>query len=634
MKTVMRLRWLFTALSVLLLGMVTSWAQGAPFGPVKLEVSLTQAPQHIFRATETMPVQSGPLTLYFPKFIPGEHGPTGPINGLAGLLITTGSRRIAWHRDAVDMNAFHVDIPAGARQIKIHYDFLSPIGGGRFTEGVSTTPVLADLEWNQVVLYPESLPSRDILYEPTLVIPAGWHYATALTTVSRNGNVIHFAPVTLNNLVDSPLITGRYFKQYNLSPGNPVHHYLDIVAQFPKAADLTPKTVQHYRNLIVQAQRLFHSHHYGSYHFLLTLSNNVAHFGLEHHQSSDDRTGADTFLSPRTTMLAAGLLPHEYTHSWNGKFRRPAKLWQSNFQAPEHTGLLWVYEGLTAYYGSMVLAARSHLDTAKAARQRLALRAAYLNIEPGRSWRPLGDTTVAAQLLYQAPSFYSNWRRTAGDFYSEGTLMWLDADTLIRRLTHDRKSLDNFARQFYGIDNGSYLTVTYTYPDIVAALNRVVPHNWNGFWHRLLDETSTHAPLAGIVRGGWKLTYGSTPNAYEKALAATRHMMLAPWFTLGLQLKNKGVVTDVLWNGPAFKVGMAPGMTLVAVDGEHFSPAVLKRAIQASVADAGPLRLTVKNQGRVERFSIDYHGPLKYPQLVRIKGTPDYLDQILAPKKG
>lgn len=630
MVTIKKLRWLVGA-SIVALFAIPGIALATDFGPVQLTVNLTRAPQHIFRASETMPAHAGAMTLYFPQWIPGEHGPTGPINGLAGLVITGNGKQIPWRRDPVLMYNFYINVPAGVHQLKIKYEFLSPIGGGRFTEGVSSTSVLTDLEWNQVVLYPAGYPSRDIVYRPTLILPSGWRYATALTTVSRDADTIHFAPITLNNLVDSPVISGRYFKQYNLSPGYPVHHYLDIVAQFQKAADFKPQVVKHYRNLIVQARRLFHSHHYDSYHFLLTLSNNVAHFGLEHHQSSDDRVEADTFLSPQTTMLAADLLPHEYTHSWNGKFRRPAKLWQPNFQIPEHTGLLWVYEGLTEYWGS-VLAARSSLFTAKEFRERLALEVAGLNIEPGRRWRPLIDTTVAAQLLYQAPFFYSNWRRSV-DFYDEGTLMWLDADTLIRKLTHNRKSLDNFAREFYGIDNGSYVTVTYTYPDIVAALNRVVPYDWNGFWTKLLDNTETHAPLVGITRGGWKLTYTSQPNAYEKAFAAARHIMIGPWFTLGLRLNDKGDIADVLWNGPTFTAGMAPGMKIISVDGEDFSPAVIKRAIEASTSNPASIHFTVKDQGRIERFSVNYHGPLKYPQLVRIKGIPDYLDQIIAAKK-
>ncbi len=622
---------LISALVALPLLAAAATGSAAQFGPVKLSVSLVRAPQHVFSATETMPAKPGPMTLYFPKYIPGEHGPTGPINGLAGLKVTADGKTIAWRRDPVDMYTFYIDVPAGAHEIQLRYDFLSPVGGGRFTEGVSTTPVLADLEWNQVVLYPAGYPSRDILYDPTLKVPNGWHFATALVEQSRTGDTITFDPVTLNNLIDSPVITGRYFKQYNLAPGDKVHRYLDIVAQFPKAAELQPDVLQHYRNLIVQAQRLFHSHHYTNYHFLLTLSNTVSHFGLEHHQSSDDRVGADTFLSKTDTMLAADLLPHEYTHSWNGKFRRPAKLWQPNFQRPEHTRMLWVYEGLTEYWGP-VLAARSDLFSRADFRQRLALEAANLNVEPGRTWRPLIDTTTAAQLLYASPYFYHNWRRGT-DFYDEGTLIWLDVDTLIRKLTHDRKSLDNFAREFYGIDNGSYVTKTFTFKDIVAGLNKVVPYHWASMLRHLLDDTSTHAPLAGITRGGWKLAYSSTPNGWEKAEVSGRHTLIAPWFTLGLRVSDKGHVKDVLWHGPAFQANMAPGMTIIGVDGEKFSAAALKRAIEDSASNENSVNLTVKNQGRVETFSVAYHGGLRYPRLVRVAGTPDYLDQILDARK-
>ena len=327
----------------------------------------------------------------------------------------------------------------------------------------------------------------------------------------------------------------------------------------------------------------------------------------------------------------ASLLPHEYTHSWNGKFRRPAKLWQPDFQKPEHTRMLWVYEGLTNYWGE-VLAARSGLWSASQYRAMMAFYAAEMDHHPGRKWRPLIDTTVAAQLLYDSPDFYKNWRRGT-DFYDEGALIWLGVDTRIRELTHNKRSLDDFAKKFFGMDNGSYVTKTYTFTDIVKALNAVAPYDWAGYLRKRLDRTNDHAPLGGLERGGWKLVYDSTPNPYEKAREAI-HDYTDAMFSIGLTAGPKGHINDVLWDGPAFKAGMAPGMKIVSINGFDFTPNVLKRAI-ADSSESGHGRLTVvaSGSGVTSTYVIDYAGGLRYPHLKRINGTPDYLDDISAPVK-
>jgi len=603
---------------------------GYAHAPIDLAVTVARPQQHVIHVTERIPVTAGTLKLYYPKYIPGEHGPTGPVSNVAGLVFKAGGQRLAWHRDPVDMYTFRVDVPQGAHELTVDFDFLSPVGGGAFTAGVSMTPKIVDLDWNQVALYPAGTPTAKLVYKPRITLPDGWKYATALETEHHDGATAVFAPVTFNNLVDSPLIAGEHFRQVNLAPGNSVHRYLDMVADYPKAMDIGKEYTQDFRNLIKQAQALFASHHYTNYHFLLTLSDYTAHFGLEHHQSSDDRIFADMFLNKQTMLGEASLLPHEYVHSWNGKFRRPAKLWQPDFEKPEHTRMLWVYEGLTNYWGE-VLAARSGLWTTQDYRDMLAYYAANMAHRPGRQWRPLIDTTVAAQLLYGAPDFYSNWRRGT-DFYDEGALIWLGIDTKIRELTHDKRSLDAFAKRFFGIHNGSYKTVTYDRGDIVKALNGVAPYDWAAYLHKRLDETSDHAPLGGITGGGWKLVYSSKPNPYEQAREAIHHFTDA-MYSIGLTTNAKGRIGDVLWNGPAFKAGLAPGMKIIGVNGSTFAPKALERAIENTGGARGTVKLTVKDQGVVTSYTVKYSGGLRYPHLERESGKPDYLSEIAAPKK-
>ena len=605
----------------------------APYpGILGLHVDLTDAPRKIFRIRETIPVRPGPLTLYYPKWIPGEHSPSGPLANVVGVEITGNGRRIAWRRDLLDMYALHLDVPAGVGTLDLGFQFLSPTGGGEFGQSVSATPRLVDLEWNQVVFYPAGYYSRAITVQPSVRLPARWQFGTALTRTRDSAGRIDFAPVTLNNLVDSPLIAGEYFKSFNLDPGAKVPVHLDIVADGEKYLKLGGRQLGDFRNLVQQAYRLFGTHHYAHYTFLLTLSDNTGHFGLEHHQSSDDRLGADYLINPDSRMLGASLLPHEYTHSWNGKFRRPYDLWTPNFNVPERDDLLWVYEGLTNYYG-MVLAARSGLWTPQQFREAMAATTASMTFRPGRQWRPLQDTADEASILYYVPGSWATWRRQV-DFYAEGTLLWLDVDTKIRALTHGRKSLDDFARQFFGIHPGSPVTVTYTFDDVVKALNQVAPYDWAGFLRTRLDYVGNALPEAdGLARAGWKLGFTDTPDSYQKAMAVQSHA-LNQMYGAGLLVSDKdGRVIDVLWDGPAFKAGLAPNMQILAVDGKTWSRDVLADALRAAAQSKQPISLLVKNLGYVSTLKLDWTGGLRYPVLQRVAGTPDRLDAIAAPRR-
>jgi predicted metalloprotease with PDZ domain len=601
-----------------------------PAGPVALTVRLPHPKQQIFYVDEVMPVRPGPLTLYYPKYIPGDHAPDGPIGTMMGLEITAGGKRIEWLRDQVDMFTFHLTVPAGVHRIDIRF---------QFPARDRVAPHLMGLEWNVVALYQAGYPTKAQMYDPTLVIPAGWRYATALTTEARSGGRITFKPVSFNTLVDSPVIAGKYFRQIDLTPaGSSVHRYLDMVGDTAASLDISNAQIADFRHLVEQAQALFHSHHYNHYRLLLTLSDYVSTGGLEHHQSSDDRarSGTKMFADADHFMLDASLLPHEYTHSWNGKFMRPAKLWQPDFERPEHTQMVWVYEGLTTYLGDM-LTARSGLWSPRTWRQVVAYRAAIMAHQTGREWRPLIDTTVAAQLLYGSPSAWSNWRRQT-DFYREGQLLWLAVDMKIRTLSHDRRSIDDFARRFFGVDNGSFITHTYTFYDVVAALNKVQPYDWASFLHNWLYGVGRQVPLlSGIKASGWRLVYSDRPSRYQQAIENVGKGELSrqgtnAMFTVGLFLDRQGKVEDVLWNGPAFKAGLAPGMKLVSIDGHPYSTAVLRSAIAQARKTRQPLRITAKGDGVTALYTVHYDGGLKYPHLVRVPGTTDYLQQILAPK--
>jgi predicted metalloprotease with PDZ domain len=603
-------------------------------GQLSLSVDLSDSARKIFRVKETIPVSSGALTLYYPKWIPGEHGPTGTIDGVTGLIISGNGQRIAWRRDLEDMFTLHLEVPAGVSALDIEFQFLSPTDGGAFGGSVSATSKIVDLEWNQVAFYPAGYNAHAIKIQPSVKLPAGWGFGTALESIATASDILQFKPVTFETLVDSPLIAGINFKRIDLAPGAKVPVHLDIVADHPGDLVLKDEQIKVHQNLVVQANALFGSHHYDHYDFLFTLSEDTGHFGLEHHQSSDDRIFSAFFTDPDTFLSGGGLLPHEYVHSWNGKFRRPAGLATPNYNVPMKDDLLWVYEGLTEYLGQ-VLTARSGICSTAQYRDELAATAAQMDKRPGRTWRPLQDTADEAQILYDSPTAWSNWRRGV-DFYPEGELLWLDVDTTIRELSAGKRSLDDYIKLFYGIDDGVVAVEPYTFEDVVAKLNQVQPNDWAAFLRQRLDSTDAAAPLGGLARGGWTLAYTDTPSDYFKANEKVRkHLNLI--YSLGVDIDTDGDSTgklrDVLWNSPAFIAGMAPGMKIIAVNGEKFDADQLKAAITAAKDGKAPIEVLVQNLDTFTTLKIDYHEGLKYPQLQRLSGVPDRIGEIVKAKK-
>ena len=604
----------------------------APYaGMLTLKVDLTGAPKRMFRVQETIPVKPGAFTLLYPEWIPGEHAPSGPIQNVAGLVVTANGKQLAWRRDLRDMYAIHLDVPQGVSQLDLSFQFLSPAPGqgSLFGASASSTPNLVDVEFNQVAFYPAGYYSRDIQIQPTVQLPAGWKFGTAMEVASQAGGTVQFKPLTFNNLVDSPLIAGEYFNRVDLAPGAKVPVHLNVVGDDAKDVKLTDKQLAQQRAVVKQTNLLFGAHHYSHYDFLLTLSDHTGHFGLEHHQSSDDRLPADFFTNNDMHTLAASLMPHEFVHSWNGKFRRPADLWTPNFNVKMQDDLLWVYEGLTDYWCS-VLTARAGLWSPQQFRDTMANIDASMSERTGRSWRSLQDTADAAPLTYYGGGDWANWRRGT-DFYPEGQLLWLDVDTKIRELSGGKHSLDDFAHAFYGMDNGSYVTKTYTFDDVVKTLNQVQPYDWAKFLRERLDYTGPNLPEHGIARGGWKLVYTDKPNAQTKAMESIRHGAdLAA--SLGLTASKSGTIYDVQWNGPAFKAGLVPGLDIVAVNGKDYSPDALKDAVKAAKGGSAPIELLVKNVDVYSTVKVDYHGGLRYPHLVRAGGK-DWLDAIGTARK-
>ena len=598
----------------------------AAFGPIRVEVDETRAPQKILHAHLEMPVSPGPLVLYYPEWIPGEHMPDGPIIDMAGLKFAGGGKTISWRRDLTDMFAFHLDIPKDVPSLAIDFDFLLSAPATGYSAGASATAFLNLVSWNQVVLYPKGYDAANITCLPSLRIPSDWKFGTALPGAKQNGDAIDFSPVSLETLIDSPVLTGRYFRAIDLTPGQTPIHEMDMAADGAADLAMIPETQAHLRQLVVEAGALFGSRHYRDYHFLLTLSDSTAHFGLEHHESSDDRTRERSLIDESGRIAFATLLPHEYVHSWNGKYRRPADLLSSDYHQPMKDDLLWVYEGLTEYLGE-VLASRSGLWNRQQTEEDLARVAATLDTEPGRTWRPLQDTADSAVFLYEGDVDWSNWRRGT-DFYEEGMFLWLDVDDTIRRLTHDQKSMNDFCRLFYGGTSGEPDLKPYTFDEIVGTLNRITPYDWGNFFRSRLDSTSATTPIESIENSGWKLIYDSRPNEIEEnGDALGRKINLS--FSIGLRLSDDGTIEDVLYDGPSYKAGMGPGMKITAVNGKQFSADAVKEAIEAAKTEAAPIQLIVANGPAVQNYAIDYHGGLRYPHLVREENRPDFLSEIL-----
>jgi predicted metalloprotease with PDZ domain len=609
-----------------------SWSATAP--TVTIFVDATTAPRKIFHAKLKIPASAGDLTLYYPKWIPGEHAPDGPVIDLAGLKFSASGKTLHWRRDLLDGFTIHVDVPAGENEVDAELDFLSPaMFENGFSAGSSATDKMAVISWNQVLLYPKGWKSDDLTYVASLKLPANWKFGTPLPIASTTGDQLNgetqitFQPASLTTLVDSPVITGEFLKVVKLAD-NPLVE-MDIAADSAAALDAPPEVWDHYKSLVDQANKLFGAHHYRDYHFLFSLSNHVAHFGLEHHESDDSRVDERDLVDESLRKSEASLLPHEYVHSWNGKYRRPADLATSDYQQPMQDDLLWVYEGLTNYLAA-VLTARSGLLNGSDARDDLALTAASLDHTPGRAWRNLQDTADAAAQLYFSPEAWRSWRRTT-DFYDEDTLNWLWADVIIRQQSKGKKSLDDFCKLFHGAPSTPPAVKTYTFEDVVNTLNQVAPYDWRGFWNERLTNHGPGAPLGGIELSGWKVAYDDYPSGMDCAGECGSRSVDVK-FSIGLSLREDGTIIDTIEGMPAALTGIGPGMKLVAVNGRKYSSQILRDALKASKTSTEPLELLVENTDYYKVYKLNYHGGERFPHLVRDESKPDLLSEIYGAK--
>ena len=623
---------LLPAITVLL-ALTPAIAQKAP---IHITADLSEAPRKLYHAEIDLPVTAGPIALTTPKWIPGNHRPTGPVDDITGVVFTADGKTLPWRRDDVDLYQFHLTIPKGVTTLHAHLDCI-------VTARISQK--MAVLEWEKLLLYPANTPVRDIPVQPSLIVPAGWGVGTALTpsgsgtypvpAAGSNGKsaVTDFAATNVEQLEDSPIITGEYFHEFPLAPEITPKHFIDVVSDSPGDSNLRPTLLVELNNLVREAGTAYSSHHYHVYHFLLTLSDVAGGEGLEHGQSSDNGVGEKGFSDEKHQLAESDLLSHEFTHSWNGKYRRPVGLYQPDFATAQQGALLWVYEGMTQYLGN-VLAARSGLKSQQQYREMLAMSAAQLDSKPGRDWRPTEDTAIAASILRGGEPAWANWKR-GQDYYQEGELFWLDADSLIRKQTGNKKSLDDFFKIFLGKggDTGPMI-VPYTREELIADLNQVTPYDWATFMHERIDQINLRADVAGIERGGYRLVYHDKPTTSENTIAMDYgpRRSIDVWYSIGLRINDTGMISDVRWNGPSDKSRLAPGCKILAVNGHIFSADALKSAIKAAKGSTDPIHFIVQADTFVSPIDVDYHDGERYPAIERIEGTPAYLDDITAPR--
>jgi predicted metalloprotease with PDZ domain len=596
--------------------------------PMTIELDARKAPVGLAYSHMTIPVAPGPFTIDYPQWIPGEHGPTGPLNNMSELRITANGRPLAWHRDQVDMYAFHVDVPQGVRTIDVDLTVLlnGPVSGTMATRNILVG------NWNRYLLYQRNVDDTQYFVKASIIMPHGWDYASALPLVSRSGDRVDFGTVALETLVDSPTDMGRYVKHITTWSGQGATAYLDLFADAPEDLKVSDFVIDAYRRLVPEAIALYGGRHWNVYHAELTLSDAVGFQGIEHHQSSDDRARDDFMTNPAEQTAGGDLIPHEFSHSWNGKYRRPFDLQQPNFNEPhpEHTELLWQYEGMNQYVGDL-LSFRSGIRDPKDYPDYLAALYSALAYEPGRNTTPIVDLTTGAPYYYCcAAGVYPSIRRTAGDFYTEGELMWLDVDTIIRQESHGKKSLDDYTKLFAG-GVSSPKVVTYTRENIEQYLNEVVPYDWHSFFQKYVYSIAPQPPTDEIARAGYKLVFNDRPNKFVGGRLAPMHPVFS-WYDVGTELTKDGDVVDVREDSPAWQAGLAPGMRVVAVNDRDFTPDLWAEAITDAKGSKTPIELRVKAGGWYSRIALDYHGGLKYPHLERSPGTADMLSAIMHPR--
>jgi len=595
-------------------------------GTIQLRIDATDVQRRIFRVRQTIPVpRSGDFVLLYPKWLPGNHGPSGRINNVAGLTVTAGNRTLNWVRDSLDVYAFHVDVPQGVKSIDVEFQYLAATAEDQGRTVM--TPELASIQFVALSLYPAGYYVRDIPVQATVTVPRSWQIATALRPASGGGtSTITYKTVPYEILADSPALAGAYMRKWELTPDVT----LNVAADSPDELAARPETIALHRRLVEQAVKTFGAQHYDHYDFLLSISDNLGGIGLEHHRSSENGVKTGYFTEWQAAQRDRNLLPHEYTHSWNGKYRRGKDLWTPDFRTPMQGSLLWVYEGQTQFWG-YVLDARSGMMTKQEVLDAIAATAAtYDQGTPGRSWRPLVDTTNDPIISSRAPQPWRGWQRSE-DYYSEGQLIWIDVDRILRQRSGGRKSIDDFARAFFGVNDRDYGELTYTVDDVARTLSGIVPYDWSGYLRRRVYETAPKAPLEGITEGGYRIVYTDTPTDWFKS-GEKKSKSVDLSYSGGFAVNAPtGKVTSVIWDSPAFDAGLTVGATIAAVNGRDFDPDALKSAIKAAAGTKEPIRLLVHSGDSYRTLDLKWTGGLRYPRLEPTQGGKGTLDALLAP---
>lgn len=603
-------------------------AQDIPYpGTMALVVDARDFKQGVFNITQTIPVvKPGKMTLLYPEWLPGNHAPRGEIEKLAGLKITADGKEIPWVRDAVDVFAFHIDVPEGIRTIVAYFQFTSAT---RSNQGrVVMAPSMLNLRWHQVSLYPAGYYTRQIPVQATAIYPDGWRAATSLRASELEGSTYTYKTTDYDTLVDSPVFAGKHFQTHKLS--NRIN--LNIVADDAKFLKSKKDHLTKHRKLVREAEALFGSHPYDRYDFLLALTEEMGGIGIEHHRSSENAVNREYFTDWDDGPGRRNLLPHEIVHAWNGKYRRPQAMWTPDFKTPTRDNLLWVYEGQTQFWG-YVLGARSGLYSQQDTLDAFAAIAAGMDLRVGRKWRPLIDTTHDPIIAKRKPKPWSSWQRQE-DYYNEGLLIWLEADQIIRRESGGKKSLENFAKAFFGGKNGDWGVVTYDQQDVIDALNKVQPYDWASFIDLRVHKTTQEAPKNGLILGGYQLIFADKPTAYIRSNDKRRKQMDLS-HSLGLIMGGKGAIKTVMWDSPAFKAGLKAGLTISAVNGKAYTDDALKQAIEENKGKTGPIEIFAKNGDAYHNFMVAYADGLRYPALEKITGegaNKRGIDVLLQPK--
>ena len=594
-------------------------------GTIQLTVDATDVTRAIFRVHEHVPVaHAGDFVLLYPKWLPGWHAPEGRINKVAGFRATANGRELPWVRDTLDVYAFHVAVPQGVTAVDVDFQYVSPTAQNQGR--VVATPDLSSIEWIANSMYPAGYYVRDIPVQASVIVPPGWKVATALRPSGQEGNRVEYPVTSYEILMDSPAIAGAHYRRIPLSPDVT----LDVIADNDQELAAKPDQIAAHERLVQQAVKLFGAQHYDHYDFLLTISDYLGGEGLEHHRSSEDGVKRGYFTDWENQLRDRNLLPHEYTHSWDGKYRRGADLWTPDYRTPMQDTLLWVYEGQTQFWG-YVLGARSGMlskqDTLDAI---AATAAAYGPGTPGRTWRPLEDTTNDPIIAQRSPQPWRSWQRSE-DYYSEGQLIWTDVDRIIRQQSGGKRSIDDFARAFFGVRDRDYGELTYTFDDIVNTLNRVQPYDWRGYLQRKVFDVAARPPLEGITEGGYRLIFTDEPTKWIKNAekqGKSNDLTYSGGFTVG----NDGRIGSVLWGSPAFNAGLTIGTELIAVNGRKFDGDALKQAIKGAAGNGPAAELLIHDGDLYRTVRLDWHGGLRYPRLQKVGSGPGTLDALLAPR--